>query len=122
MTYDQHGPWSGPGPIGAMPWVRKELRYFVTRVPRRKVDLGAAAYGYRWGAARRSSPAAGPFLAGSRAAGKPDSRRVARHPPRRTPDLVGRRALVDLRRTLAAEQGLHGLAIWQIGSSGRLQP
>ena len=29
---------------------------------------------------------------------------------------------VDLRRRLAVDQHLHGLAIWQIGSSGPLRP
>ena len=64
MTYDQHGPWSGRGPISAMPWVRAELRYFMTRVPRRKIDLGAAAYGYQWGGGR--SPAHRPAGAATR--------------------------------------------------------
>ena len=30
MTYDQHGPWSGPGPIASLPGVKRELAYFVT--------------------------------------------------------------------------------------------
>ena len=123
MTYDQHGPWSGPGPIRAMPWVRQELRYFLTRVPRRKVDLGAAAYGYRWGGGspQLTVPQAR-SLAGSRAAWSPTHGEWHATLP------GGRRIWwddarpVDLRRTLAAVQGLHGLAIWQIGSSGRLQP
>ena len=116
MTYDQHGPWSGPGPIAAMPWVRAELRYFLTRVPRRKVDLGAAAYGYQWGggAPQLTVPQAR-ALAGSRAVWSP-TRRVARH-PRRTGGRIwwDDARSVELRRRVAVAQGLHGLAIWEIG-------
>jgi spore germination protein len=123
MTYDQHGPWSGPGPIGALPWVKAELRYFVTRVPRRKVDLGAAAYGYQWGggASELTVPQAR-SLGGSRATWN------ATYGEWHATLANGRRIWwddarsVDLRRQLAADQHLHGLAIWQIGSSGRLQP
>jgi spore germination protein len=123
MTYDQHGPWSGPGPIGAMPWVQAELRYFVSRVPRRKVDLGAAAYGYQWGggAAELTVPQAR-SLAGSRATWN------ATYGEWQATLANGRRIWwddarsVDLRRRLAVAQHLHGLAIWQIGSSGALRP
>ena len=123
MTYDQHGPWSGPGPIAALPWVRAELRYFLTRVPRRKVDLGAAAYGYQWGGgAQELTVPQARGLAGSRAVWN------AAYGEWHATLAGGRRIWwddarsVDLRRRVAVAQGLHGLAIWQIGSSGRLQP
>ncbi len=63
MSYDQHGPWSGPGPIAAMSWVRAELRYFLTRVPGRKVDLGAA---WRSGSSARPDASGTEALSGSR--------------------------------------------------------
>jgi spore germination protein len=123
MTYDQHGPWSGPGPIAALPWVRAQLRYFLTRVPRRKVDLGAAAYGYQWGGgAQQLTVPQARSLAGSRATWN------ATYGEWHATLANGRRIWwddarsVDLRRTIAVNQGLHGLAIWQLGSSGRLQP
>jgi spore germination protein len=123
MTYDQHGPWSGPGPIGALPWVKAELRYFVSRVPRRKVDLGAAAYGYQWGggASELTVPQAR-SLAGSGATWS------AAYAEWHATLANGRRIWwddarsVDLRRQLAVAEHLHGLAIWQIGSSGALRP
>ena len=41
MTYDQHGPtWSGPGPIGALPWQKRSLAVLLTKVPADVVDLG----------------------------------------------------------------------------------
>ncbi len=123
MAYDQHGPWSGRGPIAAMPWVRAELRYFLTRVPRSQVDLGAAAYGYQWGggASEVTVPQAR-RLAGSRAVW---SDRLgewhATLPNGRTLWWDDARS-VDLRRRVAVAQRLHGVAIWQIGSSAGLRP
>ncbi len=48
MAYDQHGPWSGPGPIGALDWQRQSLKVLLTRVRATQVDLGVAGYGYTW--------------------------------------------------------------------------
>ncbi len=123
MTYDQHGPWSGPGPVASLPWVRRTLGFLLTRVPRAKVDLGAAAYGYQWGG-------------GAAELSVPDARRVAGDAARWSErdgewhaTLPGGRTLwwddarsVEVRRRLAASEGLHGLAIWQLGSSGDLTP
>ena len=48
MTYDQHTRWTTPGPVDGMPWILKQLDYALTQVPRQKLSLGIAAYGYRW--------------------------------------------------------------------------
>ena len=48
MTYDQHGTWSGPGPIGALAWQRRAVGVVTSMVPAAKVDLGVAGYGYTW--------------------------------------------------------------------------
>jgi spore germination protein YaaH len=48
MTYDQHGTWSGPGPIGALEWQRQAVGVVTSVVPAAKVDLGVAGYGYTW--------------------------------------------------------------------------
>lgn len=49
MTYDQHGPgWSGPGPIGGLPWQRRALGTLFEVVAPAKVDVGIAGYGYFW--------------------------------------------------------------------------
>lgn len=123
MGYDQHGPWSNPGPIGALTWLRPQLRYFLTRMPASKVDLGVAAYGYRWGGGSPElTVAQARRLAGSRAVWSPTygewhaslgQGRVLWWDDARS---------VGLRRQLAQAEGLHGLAIWQIGSSGSLSP
>ena len=48
MTYDQHGAWSGPGPVAAADWVERVIKYSLTVVPKEKILLGLAGYGYNW--------------------------------------------------------------------------
>ncbi|CAN5135017.1 hypothetical protein BH11ACT2_BH11ACT2_18540 [soil metagenome] len=48
MAYDQHGTWSGPGPVGGTPWVAKTLTPLLHRVAPSRIDLGIAGYGYTW--------------------------------------------------------------------------
>jgi len=50
MTYDNHGQWSGPGPIAAISWVENNLKYALQSIPKSKLYLGIAAYGYDWSA------------------------------------------------------------------------
>jgi len=48
MTYDNHADWSGPGPIAAIDWVENNLKYALNFIPKQKLYLGVAAYGYDW--------------------------------------------------------------------------
>ena len=48
MTYDQHTRWTVPGPVGGMPWTVQHLDYALQSVPREKLSLGIATYGYHW--------------------------------------------------------------------------
>lgn len=48
MTYDQHTRWTAPGPVDGLPWMKKHLEYALTQVPKEKLSLGIATYGYRW--------------------------------------------------------------------------
>ncbi|SDD44564.1 glycosyl hydrolase family 18 protein [Sporomusa acidovorans] len=50
MTYDNHGVWSGPGPIADIRWVENNLKYALRFIPKNKLYLGIAAYGYDWSA------------------------------------------------------------------------
>jgi spore germination protein len=121
MAYDQHGPWSRSGPIGSLPWVRKTLSSFTRTVPDHKIDLGVAAYGYQWGGgddtlsvpqARKKAGARARWSAkhGEWTAKLPGGRRIW---------WSDRRSLAA-RDTLAQRAGVHGVAIWEIGSSSRL--
>lgn len=48
MTYDQHTRWTTPGPVDGMVWMKKHLDYAITQLPKEKLSLGIATYGYRW--------------------------------------------------------------------------
>lgn len=48
MTYDNHGVWSKAGPIADISWVENNLKYALDFIPKNKIYLGIAAYGYDW--------------------------------------------------------------------------
>ncbi|MEZ0537838.1 glycosyl hydrolase family 18 protein [Caldicellulosiruptoraceae bacterium PP1] len=48
MTYDEHYPGGSPGPVASIGWVENVIKYTLTVVPKEKVLLGVAAYGYDW--------------------------------------------------------------------------
>lgn len=48
MIYDQHGPWSQPGPLASIGWTTDVIEYAVSRIPAHKVVVGIGAYGYDW--------------------------------------------------------------------------
>lgn len=127
MAYDLHGPtWSGPGPIGDLRWQRRAVRAAVERVPRAELDLGVAGYGYSWprrGTGRTVTPAAARRLAGR------DGVRPRWHAASGEWSAVlddgtrlwwsDRRSYVQ-RVRLARELGLHGVAVWRLGSADPL--
>jgi spore germination protein len=48
MAYDNHGVWSGAGPIADINWVENNLKYALRFIPKNKLYLGVAGYGYDW--------------------------------------------------------------------------
>jgi spore germination protein YaaH len=48
MAYDNHGVWSGPGPIADIGWAERNLQYALRFIPKNKLYLGVAGYGYDW--------------------------------------------------------------------------
>lgn len=48
MTYDQHGGWSGAGPVAGIDWVKQIEAYAASLIPKSKLMLGVAGYGYDW--------------------------------------------------------------------------
>ena len=122
MTYDQHGPWSGPGPIGALPWQRPAVAWSPRPCrPRRSTSgwPGTATAGATGGPTPSSRPAGRSRGTGPRRAVE-GARRVDGPALRRQPDVVVRRPLVRLRLALATELGLHGVALWRLGSADPL--
>lgn len=122
MTYDDHGPWEDtPGPIGPLGWQRASVRALEQVVPPSQVFLGVADYGYawrphsndnlnvaqaralvaRWHARPRWIAAAGEWTARLR-----DGSTV----------WWSDRRSIAMRTRLAQALGVHGIAVWSLGS------
>jgi spore germination protein YaaH len=48
MTYDEHYPGGAPGPVASLNWTQRIVTYAASVIPRQKLLLGLAAYGYDW--------------------------------------------------------------------------
>lgn len=48
MAYDEHWSESAPGPVASMDWCKKVAAYAVSKVPSRKLVMGAPFYGRAW--------------------------------------------------------------------------
>jgi spore germination protein len=126
MTYDQHSNPGGPGPVAALPWVVGAVQEALATVPRDKVLLGIADYGYDWYGSAATTVTAAQALALARAEGvrvawsgedaEPNFWYVAGGLWHRVWFEDGRS--VALRLALAARAGLGGVALWQLGGEG----
>jgi spore germination protein YaaH len=127
MTYDQHGPtWSGPGPIGALPWQRRAVAAALEKIPEAKLDLGIAGYGYSW---PRNGTGRSLTLRQVRRLVAADGATPTWRPGAGewTARLSNGTVLwwsdgdsYELRLELAASLGLHGTALWRLGSADPL--
>ncbi|WP_411678743.1 cell wall-binding repeat-containing protein [Clostridium thailandense] len=48
MTYDEHWAGGSPGPIASINWVKSVVNYTLSVIPKEKIMLGIASYGYDW--------------------------------------------------------------------------
>jgi len=53
MTYDEHGPWSGPGSVAGFDWMENCVQYAASVIDPAKLLIGLPAYGYDWNLAAR---------------------------------------------------------------------
>ena len=127
MTYDQHGPtWTGPGPIGALDWQRRALETAAAHVPAERLDVGVAGYGYTWpesGTGRSLTVAQARRWVerdGGDATWEADAGEWTATLSDGTVLWWSDARSLELRRGLAAELGLHGLAVWRLGSADPL--
>ncbi|MEP9365347.1 glycosyl hydrolase family 18 protein [Nocardioides sp. CN2-186] len=127
MTYDLHGPtWSGPGPVGALPWQRDALESLLDVVPPEQVQLGVAGYGYTWprqGTGRSISPKHARNLVERDGAQPHWKARDGEWTARLSNGTVlwwsdGRS--YRKRIALAREYDVRGLAVWRLGSADTL--
>jgi spore germination protein len=127
MAYDEHGPtWSGPGPIGGLPWQQAVLRPVLALVPAGRIDLGVAGYGYTWperGTGAQFSDASARQLvraAGSTALWNARQGEWTATLPDGTVIWWSDARSWRLRVALARSYHLHGLALWSLGLSDPL--
>jgi spore germination protein len=119
MTYDQHGPWSGAGSIGSLPWAGRVVGAAEgAGLPADRIDLGIAGYGYVWGGSgdAQVSPARARGLAG-------DDARWSARTGEWSATLDDGRELhwsdarsYRARLALAERLGLHGVALWSLNT------
>lgn len=127
MAYDQHGPtWSKSGPVGGTPWVRRSLAPLVRAVPRSKIQLGIAGYGYTWpraGTGEQLSDAAARGAARHDGT-KPiwDARQQEWHATLSTGTTLWWSDARTFRARLAYARSQHlgGVAVWSLGLSDPL--
>ncbi|GAB6984971.1 glycosyl hydrolase family 18 protein [Nocardioides pyridinolyticus] len=126
MTYDLHGPWSGPGPIGDLAWQRRSLEALLTVVPPEQVQLGVAGYGYTWpreGTGRSVTVKQAERLverSGATARWRPGPGEWTALLPNGTRLWWSDGRSYERRVDLAREYGLRGLAVWRLGSADTL--
>ncbi|MDA8346734.1 MAG: glycosyl hydrolase family 18 protein [Thermaerobacter sp.] len=48
MAYDHHYSGGPPGSVAPLPWVQKNLQFALRYIPKQRIYLGIAAYGYDW--------------------------------------------------------------------------
>jgi spore germination protein YaaH len=128
MSYDEHGTGSGPGPVGELSWQQQGLDVILGQVAPNKVDLGVAGYGYSWAP---GAPAVQVGDQGARdlVAADGTSAQFDTNAGEWTATLSDGTVLwwsdaqsLGLRRTLAANAGIHGLAVWDLGLSDTVPP
>ena len=127
MTYDLHGPtWSGPGPIGPLAWQRRAVETLLLEVPKEKVDLGVAGYGYTWprdGAGRSVTVQGARRMVerdGATAVWKAKAGEWRARLSNGTVLWWSDGRSYEERVELAQDLGVHGLALWRLGSTDTL--
>lgn len=129
MAYDEHGPWSEPGPIGGLPWVERTVNVARRQLPARQLVLGIAAYGYDWPPGRQHLGSASVTVAEARqlAATTRGGARWDAAMGEYYVRLRNRTVLwwsdsrsIALRERVAKRLHLGGIAVWQLATSDQL--
>jgi len=121
MAYDEHDPTGVAGPVAGMPWVRQVLAVSESMVPRSKLLLGLAGYGYAWTAAGQATDvtvAQAQAIQHERSAtAQWDPDQQEWHVRAAGQDVwYEDAAAVATRAHLAVDDGLAGVALWRVGS------
>jgi spore germination protein YaaH len=126
MTYDDHGPWEKtPGPIGPLGWQRASVKALEQDVPADQIFLGVANYAYAWRPHRVDSltvaqarKLAARFHARPRWIAAAGEWR-AKLSDGSTVWWSDKRSM-SVRKHLARTLGVHGIAVWSLGTGDLL--
>lgn len=127
MTYDHHWATGPAGPLAPLPWYQDVLRFALTVVPREKIQMGIATYGYDWTGSRTGkSRDFGAREAGriARMKGGTITRDTVSNGPTFTyPDLDGEHVVwyedalcLPPKVKAVQDAGAGGIAIWRLGT------
>lgn len=123
MTYDHAWSTSQAGPVAPRDWVESVVDYAVERVPRDKLMLGMATYGYDWvGSSGRTLQATDAVALAQRVGAEPrwdgDAASwtfdYSENGEQHTVWFEDARSLAE-KQQIAVTAGLRGIAIWQLG-------
>ncbi len=126
MTYDRSRPWDEPGPVAPIKWVEDNILYAISHIPKEKILLGIAGYGYDWAQGTDRAIPLPAWKAEDRASRygaiiRWDSE--AQSPYYRYIDDEGVEHIVwyentrsmELKRDLVGKYQLKGIALWRLG-------
>jgi len=125
MAYDYSTESSAPGPIAPLPWVQGVLQLAISEIPRDKIILGVATYGYDWSSGQ---PAQDAQWADAQAIAQAHAAPVMWDPTTQSPwfaytDSQGRPHTVwfedahslKAKLDLAVSDRIGGIVIWRLG-------
>ncbi len=132
MAYNEHYPASAPGPVASTAWVDKNIKAALDLVPREKLILGVAVYGYDWPGAKPGTAETVAYIPMTEAAARAGKKGVsvqwddeAQVPFYKYSEKgVTRQVWFENDQSLKAKLGLvrqynlPGIAIWRIGFEG----
>ncbi len=125
MTYDDHGPWEKtPGPIGPLAWQRASVAALEHDVPADQIFLGVANYAYAWRPHSVDSLTVAQARAlAARLRARPRwivSAGEWRAKAGGSTVWWSDRRSMSVRLKLARTLGVHGIAVWSLGTGDRL--
>lgn len=128
MAYDYSTEDSSPGPIAPLRWVESVLRLAISEVPRDKIMLGVATYGYDWVDGSSSQQGEGMQWADVQALAQAHGTSMQWDAASQSPwftytDSQGQRHTVwyedarslEAKIALASRDNVHGVVIWRLG-------
>ncbi len=117
MTYDQHGPGTAAGPVAGIAFVRNVVGYALHEMPARKILLGLAGYGYDF-----AQPGTPTVNAAAIATNPPGALHWSTLSQETYIVSPGHEIWVEdarselVRMQLARQDGLGGVALWNLGA------